>query len=42
VSLGAQYKLIKEFLDRYSGLSATLALQLAYGGSGANMDKKQE
>ena len=33
VSLGAQYKLIKEFLDRYSGLSTSLALQLAYGGN---------
>lgn len=31
VSLGALYKLIKEFIDKYSGLSSSLALNLAYG-----------
>ena len=31
VCLGAQFKLVKEFLDRYSGLSSSLALHLAYG-----------
>ena len=30
-SLGALYKLIKEFIDKYSGLSSSLALNLAYG-----------
>lgn len=30
VSLGYQYKLIKDFVDRYSGLSGKLALHLAY------------
>jgi gamma-tubulin complex component 4 len=28
--LGSQYKLIKDFVDRYSGLSSQLALNLAY------------
>jgi hypothetical protein len=38
VSLGAQFRLLKEFLDRYSGLSSSLALHLAYG---ANQAKKK-
>ena len=38
-SLGAQYKLIKDFLDRYSGLSSQLALNLAYD---AEIKKKKD
>ena len=38
-SLGAQYKLIKDFLDRYSGLSSKLALNLAYD---AEIKKKKD
>jgi hypothetical protein len=39
VSLGLQFKLIKEFMERYSGLSSSLALHLAYGADkGKNQD----
>jgi len=42
VSLGAQYKLVKEFIDKYSGLSSSLALHLAYGSDAANILGKKE
>ena len=42
VALGAQYKLIKEFLDRYSGLSSSLSLHLAYGANADRGKKKKE
>ena len=42
VALGAQYKLIKEFLDRYSGLSSSLSLHLAYGANADRLKKKKD
>ena len=47
VSLGLHFKLIKEFVERYSGLSSSLALHLAYGADKGKADnhrggKKEE
>jgi hypothetical protein len=41
VCLGAQFRLLKEFLDRYSGLSSSLALHLAYGADQAKKKSAQ-
>lgn len=42
VSLGSQFRLLKEFLDRYSGLSSSLALHLAYGANEARKKEQKE
>ena len=42
VSLGSQFRLLKEFLDRYSGLSSSLALHLAYGANEARKKERKE